>query len=281
MLSIWVGIVIVWIIAAALAVLVAYLTRKLPHSVRILLVLLSIAWIVVNGHWLFDHPMLTGVFPFQNMLVLGSLQPFALGMLIGSAWHEIHGGWFRRGIIVSAGVGVCSWMSYGHLLRPTPATRDRWKGDVCRQTSQATCSAAAAVTLLKLHGIRSTETEMANLCLSTDLGTTKFGLYRGLKIKTEGTEWEPRPLPQSVDKLISDGVCPALISVRIDPGQNVDLRYERDWGWVPGVSHTVVLLAFHEDETVEIADPSVGKEEWRLQGIRDLYKGRGFYLARR
>jgi hypothetical protein len=281
MLEIWVGILVVFLISTGIGALFTLLTRKAPRSMRISLVLFAIAWIIVNGRFLFDLPALTRVFPFTNMLVLGSLQPFALGMLLGAAWHEIRGHWIKRAAIVCLGVGVCWWQCYGFLFRETPKTYDRWKGEVCRQSSHATCSAAAAVTLLRLHGISSNETEMARLCFTSEYGTTKFGLYRGLKIKCEGTDWEPRPLPMNTDALISQGVCPALISVRIDPGQNVDPRYQRDWGWEPGVSHTVVVLGFRYDGKVDIADPSVGKEQWEVQGIRDLWKGRGFYLARK
>lgn len=281
MLNIWVGIVIVWLIAAGIAALLALLTRKASRVIRISLVVLAIAWIVVNGRILFDLPLLTRFFPFTNMLVLGSMQPFAVGAMFGAAWHEIKGHWMKRSVFIAIGVGVCSWQCYGFLFRETPKTSDRWKGEVCRQTSHATCSAAAAVTLLKLHGISSNETEMAQLCFSSEYGTTKFGLYRGLKIKTEGTEWEPRPLPMNMDALLTGGLCPAIISVRINVGQQVDPRYQRDWGWEPGVSHTVVLLGFSEDGKVDIADPSVGKEQWEVQGIRDLWKGQGFYLARR
>ena len=279
--DIWVGIVVVWLIAAGIMPVLALLTRKASRAIRIALVVLAIVWIVINGRFLFDLPLLTRVFPFTNMLVLGSLQPFALGMLFGAAWHEIHGRWIKRGILITLGAGVCWWQCYGFLFRETPRTQDRWKGEVCRQSSHATCSAAAAVTLLKLHGISSSESEMAALCFTSEYGTTKFGLYRGLKIKTAGTAWEPRALPMQTDALLTGGLCPAVISVRIDHGQPVDPRYQRDWGWEPGVSHTVVLLGFRDDGKIDIADPSVGLEQWDVQGIRDLWKGQGFYLARR
>jgi hypothetical protein len=281
MLDVWVGILLVWIIAVGLGAIFIALTRKLSKSVRILLVVLSISWIVFNARIVFDHPQLTQYFPWRNMLALGSLQPFALAMLIGCGWHEIKGHYIKRIAIVLLGAGVCFWQCYGFLLRPTPQTRDRWKGEVCRQSTHATCSAAAAVTLLKLHGINTSEGEMAKLCFTSEYGTTKFGLYRGLRIKTDNTEWEPRPLPTSIDELISGGCCPAVISVRLDPGQNVDPRYVQDWGWIPGVSHTVVILGFRDDGKVDVADPSVGKEQWDLQGVKDLWKGRGFYLARK
>lgn len=263
-------------IAALIALATALLCRKRSSLARISIVLLSIGFIVFNGLAIFDNPAFTRIVSWKNVLVLGSLQPFALGVLIGAAWHEIRGRLGRRIILILLGVSVCFWQSYGYLLRETPTTYDRWKGNVCRQSTQATCSAAAAVNLLKTIGIDATETEIVRLCFTSDIGTTKLGLYRGLCVKTEGTRGSLAPLPERVEDLHK--YCPALISVRIDPGQHVDPKYERDWGWVPGVSHSIVLLRFRDDGKIDIIDPSVGLEQWDANALRDLWKGKGFYL---
>lgn len=279
MLHLWLIIAGVWIVAAMVGLLFARFMRNAPRGVRSAFLALSIGWIVINGLLVYDNPTITRWIPWKNMLALGSLQPFAVAMLLGVAWHELPKNVLRRTFVVLLGAGVCFWQSYGYLLKPTPQTRARWAGVVCKQTTQATCSAAAAATLLKIHGIDTSEAEMARLCLTTAAGTTKFGLYRGLAMKTEGAGYRVRPLPPTIEELPKH--CPALITVRLDAGQDVDPRYSRDWGWAPGVSHTVVLLRFESNGKVEIADPSVGQEQWDMQGIRDLWKGKGFYLEAR
>ena len=59
----------------------------------------------------------------------------------------------------------------------------RWKDNVCLQSTGFTCTPAAAATLLKVHGVDTSESEMAAACATTRSGTHVLGLARGLASK--------------------------------------------------------------------------------------------------
>src|SRR5690606_35884307 len=58
-----------------------------------------------------------------------------------------------------------------------------WRDGVCLQTHPASCGAAAAVTLLRLEGVLTSEQAMAQACLTSAQGTMPLGLYRGVAIE--------------------------------------------------------------------------------------------------
>lgn len=98
---------------------------------------------------------------------------------------------WRRPLTVTA-LGAMAAM---HLLLPVtrpllaPARlvdAGRWSDRICLQSHEATCGAAAAATLLNLRGIPATEQGMIRRCLTSRHGTEPLGLYRGLKLATEG-----------------------------------------------------------------------------------------------
>jgi len=45
--------------------------------------------------------------------------------------------------------------------------------------------------------------------------------------------------------------------------------------------HSVVFLGFADQDKVDMADPKVGREQWFVQGLTDLWKGQGFRLVPR
>ena len=155
---------------------------------------------------------------------------------------------------------------------------------MCVQTTPATCSPAAAATLLRAHGIAATEAEMAALCLTRERGTAALGLYRGLKLKTAGTPWDVEVFhtdPAGLRALVPAG--PAILTVRFDPGPGIDPRYEQLWGWLPGVQHTVVVFGFTAaaDGKVEMGDPVAGREHWSAKDLSVLWHGEGMRLVKR
>ena len=172
------------------------------------------------------------------------------------------------------------YQAYGFLLGTPPPLDDRWKHGVCRQSSQTSCGAAAAATLLRAYGIESSETEMAELCLTRSAGTPMLGLYRGLKLKTAGTNWDVRPFRGDIASLRTE-TGPVLLSVRFDRRATTDRRYEQAWGWSPGVAHAVVFFGFLPDGRVEIGDPNVGREQWRVQDLEVLWHSEGIRLEPR
>ena len=129
---------------------------------------------------------------------------------------------------------------------------------------------------------------MTDLCL-TRKGTLWQGLYRGLKRQTAGTQWDVEVFVGDVDRLrelVAEG--PVILTVGL-PDEPVDEIYTTRYGWSPGELHSVVLFEFGEkkgteaDQKVQMGDPSVegGREQWSIQDLRVLYRGRGLRLVRR
>lgn len=252
--------------------------RPEQKTLAAVLAVVAVGWIAVD----ILHFRRTYAFArwtgWRDVMVLANLQPLAAAVLIGVLLRVSSGRWFIKGPLAVVLAGIMLWQSYGRFFGPTPRTLERWNGDVCRQTTRATCSAASAATLLSMHGIPATEGEMARLCLTTDAGTQLLGLYRGLRIKTDGTGGKVVPFRGDLETL-RQANRPAILTVGVDYWQPADPRYVADWGWVRGMFHTVVFLGFTDDGKVEIGDPGVGRERWDERGIQDLWKGEGYWLV--
>ena len=86
---------------------------------------------------------------------------------------------------------------------------------------EATCGAAAAATLLNLRGIPATEQGMIRRCLTSRHGTEPLGLYRGLKLATEGLGPDVRVASHDPAEWIDENQLPnvALIqfALRVTP----------------------------------------------------------------
>ncbi len=111
---------------------------------------------------------------------------------------------------------------------------------VVRQTTDYTCGAAAAATVLTQMGVRATESEMSDLC-GTNLftGTDEFGVARGIRLKlpgrgvrVEGGDWED----------LKRASLPAAVTIR----------------YVPWIDHWVVVLEVQEGGVI-VGDPVRGR----------------------
>ena len=218
--------------------------------------------------------------PFSSVVILADWTPLAGGVLAGLAWHRIPGGRRRKSVAVGALILLGLFPLTRSFLGEPPLCFDQWQDGVCLQTSHTSCSAAAAATLLALHGIPGTEEELARLCLTQRRGTTFFGVYRGLKLKTAGTPWDVEIVVGSPSRL-SELRGPTILEVGLASTQGVDPRYHQEWGWQPGQVHCVVLLGFDGSDLVRIADPSVGREHWETDHLRVLWRGIGLRLRPR
>jgi hypothetical protein len=170
--------------------------------------------------------------------------------------------------------------NYGWFFRSPADARPTNQVDsdgICRQTSLDTCSAAAGVTFLRMHGIEANESDVAQLALTKrNLGTRPLGLYRAMQLLGATHAVEMRICRASADSLVS-GKTPAIITVglprKIRSPEEAELakRYQ----WTPGVMHTVVLLGLSPDEAgrVAIAEPDFGLEYWPLEHLRTLHQG--------
>ena len=55
----------------------------------------------------------------------------------------------------------------------------------------------------------------------------------------------------------------------------------KNWGWTPGMAHSVVFFRTLPNNLVEIGDPSVGREHWGMDGIETLWHGDAMRLVKR
>ncbi len=235
----------------------------------------------IIGLW--DQVRLAQWLPFSNVIVLGNWFPLAAGFLGGLAFELSPRPGIRRlmpaASIQLAAVAAVIWP----LIGSAPVCGNAWHSSgTCLQTTEKTCSAASATTLLKLHGIAATEQEMAELCLTRN-GTHWMGVYRGLKKKTAGTAWDVEPFECSAEMLLAR-YEPAILSVGLPSQGPVDPMYRNEWGWAAGARHSVVLLGFiARGQLAEVAEPSldVGRECWTIDELRTLYRGQGLRLVRR
>ena len=280
MADLYSAVVLMAVVSVAMFLLGLTLGRRLAPGVVGALALVTCAFIVGFVRFAADHLLLAKLLPFSNVIVLGDWLPPAVALLAGLAWRRIPGRAGRKGVLVVPLVLLCAFRSGNTLFGTAPPPDDRWKRGVCLQTSQASCSAAAAATLLEAHGIDTNEAEMARLCLTREAGTPMHGLYRGLKLKTKDSPWEVEAFRGDLSSLRREA-GPVILSVRLDPGPGVDERYARLWGWTPGVNHTVVFFGFRDDGKTEIGDPAVGRENWRVEDVAVLWHGEGIRLVER
>lgn len=254
--------------------------RRVSLQVANRLSFVAVATTIAYIGFVWDQTLLVRWLPFSNLIVIGNWFPIEASFLGGLAWTQRSMPPWRRGLTVALLHLVTVVVVLSPLLGSAPRCGDAWSEGVCLQTTRATCSAASAATLLEMHGIPATEQEMAELCL-TRRGTNWMGLYRGLKKKTAGTDWDVEVFTGSVDDLRSLGT-PAILSVGLERVGQADSFFQTELGWRPGVRHSVVLFKFVVD-LVEIGEPTpdVGRERWTINDLNELYLGQGIRLIRR
>lgn len=236
---------------------------------------------ILYGWLLRDSVLLVRCLPFSNLPVVGNWYPIAASVLAGLAWRHTPGSRVRRGWPVVGLAVVGTFAALQPLLGRVPACGNRWdRQGICRQTTPYTCTPACAATVLKMHGIPATEQEMAELCL-TRRGTTWQGLYRGLRLKTANTPFEVEVLSGSADSLRRLTPDCMILTVGLPYGAKVDPIYEQQYSWKRGTMHTVLLFDFAANNRVDMGDPDVGKEQWTVDDLRVLFRGRGLRLRRR
>ena len=276
MADIWIGLGIMTLLDVALAAL----ALKLRVGRRALLVLAAatVVAIVLFVLFLFDDLRLALLLPFSNLVVVGNWMPPLACFLAGLAWRLTPRPAWRRRLIVVALVGICFWKSYAWFLEAPPKTEDNWDDAVCLQTAPNTCSAASAATLLRYCGVRTTETEMARLCLTRRWGTSSWGVYRGMKLKACDTSCRVQVFTGPLDALLK-GHDPALLICGVRRGHvPADPRYVTEWGWIPGVMHGVCYLRPEEYGDYLMADPEVGLDYWSREDLETLWTGLGIRI---
>ena len=282
MSDIYFGLAVMALLSCGLFSAVVRLSRKFPDRACDVAALLTIVGIVVYIHYLWDTAALARLLPFSNLIVIGNWFLPATAILGGLAWRRIPGHAIRKGFSVGALLGTGVYAIALPLHGQPPKCEDQWVDGVCLQTSNRTCSAASAASLLRTYDINATEQEMADLCL-TRQGTTWEGLYRGLKRKTSGTRWDVEVFEGDIQALRAKTDRPIILTVGLPKNAHVSARYTQEYGWREGQMHSVVLFSFRPDGRAVIGDPSVasGKEYWSVEDQKLLWRGRGLRLVPR
>jgi predicted double-glycine peptidase len=226
------------------------------------------------------HNWVANIIPFSNAIIFSNPKLMLCGLLAGAAWRLLKGKTYKKLCYVIPLMLFAIYSSYGFLLLQKPPSGNRWKSNVCIQTSESSCSAATAATLLRHYGIPATEREMIDLCLTRNNGTLLLGTYRGLKLKTEGTGYRVKLEKWSLNHLLNTKF-PVIIQAKLNRWGNADPRYAKNWGWTPGVSHAVIFWGKDAGDRVVMVDPSVGREKWRQEGIKTLWHGRVIYIEKK
>jgi len=266
-------------VAAFLAT--ARLTRAASGRTRLIALIAVVGALVLYVAFLYDRLTLARLLPVADVMVLGNVIPVLAGAITGLLWAAPGIGRLRKiALLVTLSMATLRVVA-APWVGSRPVCGDVWEKGVCRQTTGASCGAAAAATVLAAHGIAASEAEMADLCL-TRIGTSRLGLYRGLKLKTAETGYRVEVFSGDVAKLrakVADG--PVILFVGLRRGLRADPRYARNWGWTPGLRHVVVLFGFKEGGFIEVGDPSVGRERWRTRALDVLWDGQGLQLVPR
>lgn len=268
--------------AAAVAVGRRYADR-ISSRVKLAIVLACVFLICVFRLFVEERLWVARVFPFSGVLTCVALTPVFACVAVGFGWDLLGPRKSRRALASVILIGISIFTSYRMFIeRRAPTLFDYRADGWAQQTTQASCSPSSAVNLLKNYGISATESEMVDRCLTTYRGTTRLGLYHGLKQKLTGTKFEPRPFWGGVDALLAR-TEPAIIFVELKSDVGIDPRYINNWGWRVGLKH-VVLYVGRDPENVSqvlIVDPAVGAESWGIDSLRLLFQGEGVEVVRK
>lgn len=221
------------------------------------------------------------IVPLSAAIIYTNLAAVFAGLGAGWAWRMPGTPWWRRIsltlILSGAALVAILWPLLSMALRPPPEGQDQWAGPVAMQTSWATCSPAAAATLLAAEGIPVSERDMVPLCLTDYDGTPTLGLYRGLKLVASRNNRHVEITDRSLARLLQDDDWPVLAAVRLPFGLD-DPRFAQEWGWIPGMGHSVVILSRTPGAEFVVADPAIGLEFWSESKLKTLWQGNGLRI---
>lgn len=214
--------------------------------------------------FIWEKPILAEYLPHTGLIVLANWHPMMGSFFAGMYLSSSDIGRTRRLIVGPLTLLLAAYAIVAPLVGVTPRCKPTDPNTpLITQSTPYTCSPAAAASLLRLHGIAASEAEMAKLCL-TRKGTHWMGVYRGLKIMTQDTEWEVVTQPFSRDAVMNLHDSPAILSVNV----NVDgINSTEDHGFHGHSGHSVLALGSRDDIEVMVFDPSpaYGIEYWNLE----------------
>jgi hypothetical protein len=132
---------------------------------------------------------------------------------------------------------------------------DHWEEGVCRQSTYSTCGPASLATILRSHGVKVTEREIARSAHSYQGGTEAWYLARYARAKGMETRFVFREF------FDPEAEFPAIVGVKI------------------GASGHFIAVLDCMDGRVTVADPLYGREILSLDEFHERYRSTGFHLV--
>ena len=276
--DLWIAIAIMSLLSAVAASVVA--TRLYSDTGQLTVLGLAVSAFGMVIFLLYGSGQLfwARVIPVSAAIIYSNLAAIFAALAAGWAWRLPNTPQWRRATLSTflsiASVVAILWPLLSIALRPPPPGGNQWSKEVAKQTSWATCSPAAAATLFRGEGIEVSEAEMIPLCLTDYAGTPTLGLYRGVKLVANRHDRRVRLLDGALPRLVADDDWPVLVSVGLPFGVE-DRRFVEQWGWIPGMRHSVVILGRTTDGNFIVGDPAVGLEIWSKADLDLLWRGVG------
>ncbi len=213
--------------------------------------------------YLWDRPLLSRLLPFSSAVILGNWLPVVGSFFLGVFLKTERITQVRRIVLASVMVGISGYSLAKPMLGQPPACIPSFNNRTLDfQTTNQTCSAACAASLLRMHGISATEDELSKTCL-TRRGTHWLGVYRGLKLKTANTNWDVVAEEVNPKDLFKSNMNYGILAMSFhspEQGHAVD----PEWGFESHVGHTVLVLQSRSSILLDVFDPSpeYGHETW-------------------
>lgn len=234
----------------------------------------GISVLLMVGYWAFlwNRPVLTRLLPGSDLVIVGNWLPLWGSFFLGLCLQSRSIPRWRKTLLFVPGVAFCFYSIVAPVLgQPPKCLMLQEERLLQQQTTPYTCSAACAASLLRLHNIQATESELARLSL-TRTGTHWMGLYRGLNVKTHNTGWRVRVEEFEPSQLNALPCTPCILALQVDTSQfpeGVDHGFKDNYG------HSVLYLGRTGSDCIAVFDPSpdFGLELWDRKMIQCISGG--------
>lgn len=221
--------------------------------------------------YLWDRPLLSRLLPFSSTVILGNWLPVAGSFFLGVYLKTERITALRRLVLATVMVGISGYSLAKPMLGHPPSCVPSLNNSTLDfQTTNQTCSAACAASLLRMHGISANEDELARMCL-TRSGTHWLGVYRGLKLKTANTKWDVVAEEVNPKDLFGSNSKFGILAMSFQaPGE--DQVVDPEWGFESNVGHTVLVLQSRAKNSLDVFDPSpeYGHETWSTEVVASV-----------
>lgn len=244
--------------------------RVVVFSTELVVCLATAAYL----QYLWDRPLLSRLLPFSGTVILGNWLPVAGAFFLGVYLKTERITQLRRVILAMVMVGISVYSLAKPMLGQPPTCVPSFSNRTLDfQTTNQTCSAACAASLLRMHGISASEDELARISL-TRRGTHWLGVYRGLKLKTANTNWDVVAEEVNPKDLFSSKPNFGILAMTFQaPGE--DQVFDPEWGFESNVGHTVLVLQSRSSKSLDVFDPSpqYGHETWNEDVLASVRQG--------